>query len=130
VDIAILTACFSVLAMVAVPRHLGLVSQQRAADAKALASGVAGATALANAMWKASRMPPALRLSGGDVAVVNGYPSAATVFRALEPAEAAGFSFDAGRWRHREAGSACGVDYLPPVRSGAPPSIRLLDEGC
>lgn len=130
VDVAVLAACFSVLAMVAVPRHLGLSAGARGDEVRALARGVGSAAALANAYWHARHQPAALSLAGGDAAVVNGYPSAATVQRALEPAEWTQFDFAAGRWQHRDAPGPCGVVYQPPPQPGQPPLVRVIADGC
>lgn len=132
VDIAVLVACLSVLAVVAVPRQLAMSEVVRETDNQALAASLVSATRLANVVWAASNRPPVLRLAGGDVAMVNGYPSAATVFRSLEAPENSAFHFDAGQWRHRHAPdpAACGVVYQPPVNGHDQPTIEVLDAGC
>ncbi len=129
VDIAVLVACFSVLAMVAVPRHLKLSADIRRSDVQALAASVVYASEIANALWQAQLRPQTLSLPAGDVVIINGYPSAATVAGALKPMAARGFEFRAGRWSHPEA-PGCGVEYQPPASPGGLPSIIPFDKGC
>ena len=130
-DIAVLVACFSVLAMVAVPRHLDLSAGARRAEVDALTASVNSATEFAHAMWRAGDQPRTLRLSGGDVVIINGFPSAATIAHALEPGVTRAFEFQAGRWTHRErAGGDCAVIYRAPGVPGDPPVVMPLAQGC
>jgi hypothetical protein len=131
VDIAVLVALFSVLAMVAVPRHLDLSAAARRAEVDALAASVDSATEFAHAAWRAVEQPPTLSLSGGDVVMINGFPSTATIAHALEPGLTRAFEFHAGRWTHRErAGGDCAVIYRAPAAPGDPPVVLQLAQGC
>lgn len=129
VDIAVLLCCFSVLAVVAVPRHLSLTADTRRAELHALAANISNAAEFAHALWLARKKPRTLRLPGGDVVMINGFPSAATVAGALQPPIGEGFSFSAGTWSLTGA-NACAVAYQPPESPGAPPSVVTIERGC
>jgi hypothetical protein len=129
VDIAVLLCCFSVLAVVAVPRHLSLTADTRRAELHALAANIGNAAEFAHALWLARQKPPMLSLPGGDVVMINGFPSAATVSGALQPPIGAGFAFSAGTWSL--AGTrTCAVEYQPPEFPGALPSVVTIERGC
>jgi type II secretory pathway pseudopilin PulG len=132
VDLVVLVSCFAILAVLAVPRHLSLSSESRRDEVQALASSVASAARLANALWDSTGRPVTMALRGGDVVLVNGFPSAGTIAQSLEPAEAMAFRFEAGRWQHREVASVrpCGVRYQPPATGAGSPSIRAETSGC
>ena len=132
IDIAVLVACFGVLAAVAVPRQLQLSGEVRRADAESLAGSVASAVQLANSFWLASDQPARLALARGDVAMINGYPSMTTVANTLEVSETAAFEFTRGRWQHRDSRSSdpCGVSYTPPTSAGELPRIVIEQSGC
>ena len=132
IDIAVLVACFAVLAAVAVPRQLQLSGEVRRADAQSLAGSVASAVQLANSFWLASDQPARLELARGDVAIINGYPSMTTVANTLEESETAAFEFSRGRWQHRDSRSSapCGVSYSPPAAIGELPRIVIEQSGC
>jgi len=129
VDIAVLFCCFLVLAGVAVPRHLSLVADTRRAELYAMAASVGNAAEIAHGLWLARQQPATLELAGGDVAMVNGFPSAATVDGALEAPIGKAFVFRHGTWSLRGAAD-CAVEYRPPQSPGAPPSIVTVERGC
>ena len=129
VDIVVLLCCFSVLAVVAVPRHLSLVADTRRAELHALAANVSNAAEFAHALWLARQQPRTLNLPGGDVVMVNGFPSAATVDGALARPIGAGFAFYAGTWS-LDGTRGCAVSYQPPDAAGAPPSVTTVERGC
>ena len=128
----ILVACFSVLAAVAIPRQFDLATEFRRAETASLAGSVSSAVLLANAFWEASKQPEVLQLSRGDVAMINGFPSAATVAWTLESSETSAFTFSGGRWQHRDTpfGEPCGVTYEPPAALGEVPRITVEQTGC
>ncbi len=131
VDVAVVVACFSVLAMLAVPRHLSFSSEARHAEVQSLAANVESATQVAHAIWQARERPPILRLGSGDVAMVHGFPSAATIASALGQPETQAFIFDRGSWRHRDARSGgCGVTYQPPSQMGDNPVLTVTQTSC
>ena len=129
VDIVVLLCCFSVLAVVAVPRHLSLTADTRRAELHALAANISNAAEFAHALWLARQKPRTLSLPGGDVVMVNGFPSAATVAGALEPPIGERFVFSAGSWSLAGT-NACAVEYRPPAQPGALPSVVTIERGC
>jgi hypothetical protein len=132
VDLVVLSTCFAMLAVVAVPRHLSISSEARLADASHLALSVESAVSLAHSVWEAQSGPSTLNLPRGRVRMVNGYPSATTVQLILDDAETADFEFHAGRWQHRDLGPGrtCGVAYEPPAAPALLPKIETLYRGC
>ena len=116
-------------AVVAVPRHLSLAADTRRAELHALAANVSNAAEFAHALWLASQQPEMLSLPGGDVVMINGFPSAATVVGALEPPVGEGFAFSAGTWSLDDT-RACAVEYRPPQAPGAAPSVVTVERGC
>ncbi len=131
-DGVVLLACLSVLAVVAVPRQLSLATQLRHAELRSLAAGLASALDMAHARWRAGGQPVVMHLPGGDVVMVNGYPSAATAAALLLPPETASFEFVAGRWQHRErpAPARCALRYAPPATAGRRPQIETELADC
>lgn len=131
VDAVILVAIVAMAAAIAVPRQSGLASEARRGQVAALARSAESAARLAHSQWEARGRPPAVPGSRGLIAMVNGYPSAATLPLLLAEAETAPFVHEAGAFRHAEAGAAgCGVQYAPPADSGAPPRITATTDGC
>ncbi len=132
VDLVVLSTCFAMLAVVAVPRHLTISSEARLADASHLALTVESAVSLTHSLWEAQNGPSTLNLPSGKVRMVHGYPSARTVQLILDEAETANFEFEAGRWQHRDRGRgrSCGVAYEPPAGPAMLPKIETLYRGC
>jgi hypothetical protein len=62
VDLVVLSTCFAMLAVVAVPRHLSISSEARLADASHLALSVESAVSLAHSVWEAQSGPSTLNL--------------------------------------------------------------------
>ncbi len=127
-----LVSCLAVLAALAVPRQIQLAADTRKSQTLALAGSVASAANLANAFWAAADEPTVMMFPGGEVSMINGYPSAATITRTLRPAEMSAFSFANGAWQHRDskASTACGVRYTPPITLGNPPVVEIADRDC
>jgi hypothetical protein len=131
-DVAVLIACLLAGAVVAIPRHARLGADARVAEVSALAQGVGVAARLAHVRWRVTGQPPVLEGERGQVAMTNGYPSAATLALLLGAAETTGFVHEAGAWRHagqRRAGN-CGVLYQPPAVMGQEPVVRADTSGC
>jgi hypothetical protein len=118
-----------VFAVVAVPRHLSLAADTRRAELHTLAASVSNAAEFAHSLWLARQQPRTLNLPGGDVVMVNGFPSAATVAGALQPPIGERFSFRAGTWL-LDGASTCAVEYRPPEVPGSLPSVVTVERGC
>jgi type II secretory pathway pseudopilin PulG len=131
VDALVVIAIAAVAAGMAVPRQQDLAREARRAQVIALARSAGSAAALAHSQWEARGRPATVSGSRGLVAMVNGYPSAATLPLLLAEAEAVAFAHDAGRFRHVEASSpACGVSYAPPATGESAPRIVSQIDGC
>jgi len=118
-----------VFAVVAVPRHFGLAAETRRAELYSLAASVGNAAEFAHVLWLASERPRTLSLPGGDIVMINGFPSAGTVAGALESPTGDGFAFSAGTWVMAGTGD-CAVEYRPPEEPGALPSVVTVEHGC
>jgi type II secretory pathway pseudopilin PulG len=130
VDALVVVAVAALAAAVAVPRQQDLARDTRRAQVVALARSAGSAATLAHSQWQAGGKPATLRGTRGLVAMINGYPSAATLPLLLAEPEAAGFAHDAGEFRHSGAAGSCGVRYLPPASAGTAPRIVSNLEGC
>lgn len=132
VDVGILVACLALTAMFAVPRHNQIASDARRAEVASLARNVERAAGLAHLLWESSGRPATVSGSRGKVAMINGYPSIATLPLMLDGPEVMSFDYERGSWRHGgvRAGRSCGVSYAPPVGADAHPAITPLLAGC
>ncbi len=131
-DVAVLLAALVLAGMIAVPRHVNLARDARQAEVGVLLENISGAAELAHSMWVASGEPAAMPGTRGMVAMVNGYPSVATLPLMLETPEAASFDYLRGRWQHLEVAEnrECGVRYTPPAALGELPTIEAALDGC
>jgi hypothetical protein len=131
VDIGVVIACLALAAGFAIPRDNQMSQEARRAAVQALAQNTASSLALVHTRWESNGRPGAVDSGQGDVAMVNGYPSIATLPLLLTPAETAGFAYRQGSWQHREtSGANCGVTYSPPAAADGPPRLRIATEGC
>lgn len=130
VDIGLLIAGLALAVVVAVPRHTGLASEARRTEVSALARNAASAVQLAHRQWEAAGRPATLPGGRGTVAMVHGYPSAATLPLLLAEPELAPFAYERGTFQHGQASGPCGLNYLPPAAVGAAPVFNLLTAGC
>jgi len=112
-----------------VPRHLSLAVDTRRAELHTLAASVSNAAEFAHSLWLARQQPRTLSLAGGDVVMINGFPSAATVAGALEPPIGEGFAFSSGTWL-LDGSQGCGVEYRPPESPNSLPSVITIERGC
>jgi MSHA pilin protein MshA len=110
----------------AVPRFISLEAEARAASRDALAGSVRSAAALAHALWLAGGRPSSVTMDGRVVAIVNGYPSAASIDDALP--NHAGFRYTqsgaTGTFTSHEV-ETCRVTYTEASPNG-PPTIAAL----
>ncbi|MEZ5564330.1 MAG: hypothetical protein R3F24_01905 [Gammaproteobacteria bacterium] len=132
IDIAILIACLGAGAVVAVPRHQMFARETRAAEVSALSFGAATAAQLAHTRWLAAGQPATIDGTRGVVAMVNGFPSPATLPLMLTESETLAFAYDSGVWRQRAVGvdQPCGVAYQPPPAPDQNPDIQARTSGC
>ena len=102
------------------------------AEVGALHQSIGSAAELAHSLWVSSGEPAAMPGARGMVAMVNGYPSVATLPLMLEPPEAESFDYVRGRWQHLEVAEnrSCGVIYTPPAALGEVPTIQAALDGC
>ncbi len=131
-DVAVLVAVLVLAGVIAVPRHVNLARDARQAEVGALHQSIGSAAELAHSLWVSSGEPAAMPGARGMVAMVNGYPSVATLPLMLEPPEAESFDYVRGRWQHLEVAEnrSCGVIYTPPAALGEVPTIQAALDGC
>ena len=132
VDIVVLLTCLSTLATVAVPRYMSSVQEIRRADGLALAQNIESSVQSAHLLWQARGRPAVLSTDQGEVSIVNGYPSRATVAVVMDHAEIMAFNFSAGAWQHHDVSveQRCGASYWPPAAPGTEPRIQVNQSGC
>ena len=130
IEVLVIIAGLSIAAAFAVPRFNTLEIESRDLDSRALASRVETAAQLVHGMWLSHGQPATLLFDGRPISVEHGFPTADSIGEIL--AEKQRFSFQAGRWIHREAAdpSRCGVLYRPPAFASQAPVVRALTEGC
>ena len=132
-DLVLAIACLSILAVVALPNHRVATAETRSMETAALAASLTSAAALGHSLWRARGAPGKLDIERNGtmvrVAMVNGYPSAASLPLLLEEPETNGFSQVGASWRH--GGTAtCAVTYAPPRWMGNRPEISTDTSGC
>lgn len=126
-----LIACLALGAGVAVPRQDRLVDENERAATVALARNAKNALELTRLRWEQSGRPLTLPGSRGAVALVNGYPSVATLPLLLSAAETDGFTYADGRWVSREKPDpACSVNYNVPPDGKTLPALKVVTTGC
>jgi hypothetical protein len=130
IGVLVVIATLSMAAAFAVPRFNSLEIESRDLDSRALASRIETSAQLAHGMWLSHGQPETLLFDGRQITVEFGFPTADSIGEIV--AGQARFSFQGGRWIHREAAdpSRCGVLYRAPAFSSQGPVVRALTEGC
>ena len=136
VEIIVAITILGVLAAFAVPRFASLEVEARSAAATALGGTLRSNAALAHAVWLAEGQPEALSLEEQVVAMVNGYPSEASIDELLASFD--GFTYDDSDSpsvfsKTDGAGNpiaSCGVSYGEAPAVGAAPDIAIEVSGC
>ena len=133
VDVFVAIACLGALAAVALPGQREVTAETRRMETAALASSLHSAAALGHSLWRARGAPEMLEIERNGtmvrVAMLNGYPTAASLPLLLEAPETTGFSQVGGAWRHGGT-AACAVSYAPPRFMGNRPEISTDTSGC
>jgi hypothetical protein len=132
VDLVVLITCFGTMAAVAVPRHLSLTETARRTELSSLTGSLNSAADLGHRLWLAAGRPDSLETEGGQLDLINGFPSALTLSTLLKQSELMPFHFQNGIWQHRAGspGDACSVSYQPPRRIGENLRITVDETGC
>jgi MSHA pilin protein MshA len=116
IELVVVIVILGILAAFAVPRFMGLENQARASTVNALAGSVRSATAMAHGVWMANGANGAnIRVNNVNRAMVNGYPSLASINGLLESTD--GFTYVPATGRFNRNGARdparCFVQYAP-----------------
>jgi MSHA pilin protein MshA len=132
IELVVVIALLGILAAFAIPRFASLESEARSAVTQGLSGSVRSAAAMAHGLHLATGAA-SVDMEGNTIAIVNGYPSAATIIDTL--ADATGFDAPvvaAGTATIAKTGApgACEVVYTEPAAAGSPPSVVVDVSGC
>ena len=132
IELVVVIALLGILAAFAIPRFASLEREARAATTQGLSGSVRSAAAMAHGLFLATGTTP-VNMEGNSIAIVNGYPDAATIADTL--ADSTGFtvSVDAGAgtatFDKDGASGTCEVVYTEAAANN-PPSIGVDVTGC
>jgi MSHA pilin protein MshA len=122
IELVVVITILGILAAFAVPRFARLEVQARGAARDALGGSVRASAALSHALWLANNQPATITMEGSPVpiAMVNGYPSLATIDDTL--ADLTGFSYNGAGIFTKTGGAptTCRVVYAQAPANGAP----------
>jgi MSHA pilin protein MshA len=138
IEFVVVITILGILAAFAVPRLASFEGQARLAATQALAGSVRSGAALAHALWLAQGDPAStsVTMEGQAIAMVFGYPDAATIeaslieytgFKLTTPAGTAVFT------KESPSGSAvanCFVTYTPAAAANQAPQVVATTGGC
>ncbi len=134
IELVVVIALLGILAAFAIPRFASLEREARSAVVQGLAGSVRSASAMAHGLNIATGAAP-VDMEGNSIAIVNGYPTAATIILTL--ADTSGFEAPVvtagppGTAVIAKSGTAanCTVTYTEAT-AAAPPSVVFDDSGC
>jgi MSHA pilin protein MshA len=135
IELVVVIVILGILAAFAVPRFMGLETQARNSSVRALEGSLRSASAMAHGLWLASGSPATITIDGTNIAMTNGYPTAAASQNIIDSSvvgPAAGkFTFAAGVFTLNGATSNvnCRVTYVTAV-ANRPPVITPLFTTC
>jgi MSHA pilin protein MshA len=132
IELVVVITILGILAAFAIPRFASLQVEARIAATQALGGSVRSGAALAHAMWLATGANP-VSMEGTNVAIANGYPTAASIASVLS--DSTGFTFAAGPpavWTKTGAATPanCSVTYTAPPAANTSPTITTVTTGC
>jgi MSHA pilin protein MshA len=119
IELVVVITILGILAAFAIPRFASLEVEAREAATEALGGSVRSGAALAHALWLATGSNP-VSMEGTNVALTNGYPTAASIVDVLT--DDTGFTFAAGAWTKDGAATPanCSVTYTAAAVGGSP----------
>jgi MSHA pilin protein MshA len=134
IELVVVIALLGILAAFAIPRFASLEREARSAVVQGLAGSIRSAAAMAHGLNLATGASP-VDMEGNSIAIVSGYPTAATIIDTL--ADTSGF--DAPVVAAGPPGTAvisktgttanCTVTYTEATAAG-PPTVVFDDSGC
>jgi MSHA pilin protein MshA len=138
IELVVVITILGILAAFAVPRFASLEGEARLAATQSLAGSIRSGASLAHALWLAEGpSDPDVVMEGQTIAIVNGYPDAASIDDTL--VEYAGFALTwtastATFTKQNAAGTStitdCSVTYTQPAAANQPPTVAAMTTGC
>lgn len=133
IELVVVIALLGILAAFALPRFASLESEARSATVQGLAGSLRSASAMAHGLYLATNVDPVV-MEGQNIAITNGYPSAADAANTLS--DLTGFAAGAaagGAVTITKVGATtpaqCSVQYTE-AGAGGVPSIVVDTSGC
>ncbi len=130
IELVVVIVILGILAAFAVPRFMGLEGKARAATLASMQGTLESAATMAYGVWEAGGAGGAsVTIPGvGAVALVNGYPTTASIQLLLQqkPAQA-GFTVAGGVWTVTGATTpaSCTFTYVNSAGVGQPPTVNV-----
>jgi MSHA pilin protein MshA len=134
IELVVVIVILGILAAFAVPRFMGLEDKARAATLASMQGTLLSAANMTYGVWEATGGGGAtVTIPGvGNIAVTNGFPTAATIQQVLQQTPAAaGFTVVGGVWTMTGAPTPanCTFTYNASAAPGAAPTITAVNAG-
>jgi MSHA pilin protein MshA len=130
IELVVVIALLGILAAFAIPRFASLEKEARSAVTLGLSGSVRSAAAMAHGLNLATGAA-SVDMEGNAIAIVNGYPSAATIEDTL--ADSTGFTVavagTVATFTKTGTTAGCTVTYAEATAT-APPAIAATTTGC
>jgi len=139
IELVVVIVILGILAAFAVPRFMGLEGQARIASVRALEGTVRSAAAMAHGLALATGQSGAagnIVVDGVNVALTNGYPTAASIRNVIDPsvinAAAGKYTFAAGVFTLNGSGTPanCSVTYTAAASTIIAATVASNVAGC
>ena len=125
IELLVVITILSILAAFAIPRFAALEVEARTSARDALAVRIRSGAALSHALWLAQGQPANVTMEDQTIAMMNGYPSRATINGTI--GDLTGFTYAAGTGVFLKTGGAatCTVRYAEAAGANAAPTITI-----
>ena len=138
VELVVVITILAILAAFAIPRFTSIEGQARLAATQALAGSIRSGAALAHALWLAQsdQVSTTVYMEGQPIAMVFGYPDAATIGDTLVEHTGFALSTAAGKAVFSSQSPSgtqipnCFVTYTPPAAPNEAPHVVATTGGC
>ena len=129
IELVVVIVILGILAAFAVPRFMGLEGRARVATLNSMQGTLLSAATMAYGVWEATGTggPNVIIPGVGNVAVVNGYPTTASIQLLLQQTpQLAGFTVVGGAWRVTSAvtPTQCFFTYVNSAGPGQAPTVN------
>lgn len=129
-ELIIVVAAATLMAAVAVPRHLALNSETRLSSISALAAHVENSARLTNRVWESAGQPDEVVIEGRIIDMRHGYPTDQSIGEIV--VNNGDYRFSDGYWKHQETSrdDRCAVLYMPPSADRGQFQVISYTKGC